>query len=342
VYDCNAERILFGENYNSKMGMASTTKIMTALIVLEHCMLNETVNIKPEWTGIEGSSMYLKADEVYTIEELLYGLLLSSGNDAAVALAAYTAGTQEKFVEYMNNKAQVLNMNNTHFENASGLNNETHYSTAFDMAKLASYAMKNEKFKKIVSTETININGKTYVNHNKLLNMLDNINGIKTGYTKMTGRCLVSSYENGLYNIVIVTLNDADDWKDHINCYKYVLENYLYTSLCEKNYIAYEANVVSGELDKVFVRYTEQFGLILTSDESDNIKFRTETTNILYAPIYESDYAGRVLFYLDDTFLKEVVLVYDASIAENVNHRNNFEKLLQFLLLNIAKIIYFW
>ena len=184
--------VLYEKNADERLGIASTTKIMTALVVLEHCALEEPVEILPEYTAVEGSSMYLRAGETYTVEELLYGLMLVSGNDAAVALACHTAGSVEAFADMMNDQARALGMTDSAFQNPNGLDAEGHYSTARDMAKLACAAMENETFRTIVSTKSTTVDGQTLVNHNRLLRSYNGAVGVKTGYTKTVGRTLVS------------------------------------------------------------------------------------------------------------------------------------------------------
>ena len=220
--------VLYEKNADERLGIASTTKIMTALVVLEHCALDEPVEILPEYTAVEGSSMYLRAGETYTVEELLYGLMLVSGNDAAVALACHTAGSVAAFADRMNDKARALGMTNSAFQNPNGLDADGHYSTARDMAKLTCAAMENETFRTIVSTRSTVVNGKTLVNHNRLLRSYDGAVGVKTGYTKTTGRTLVSCAQRGTTQFVCVTLSDPDDWNDHTHLLDWAFENYEY------------------------------------------------------------------------------------------------------------------
>ena len=185
--------VLYEKNADARLGIASTTKIMTALVVLEHCALDESVEILPEYTAVEGSSMYLCAGETYTVEELLYGMMLVSGNDAAVALACHTAGSVQAFADMMNDKARALGMTGSAFRNPNGLDAEGHYSTARDMAALTCAAMANDTFCTIVSTRSATVGGQTLVNHNRLLRSYDGAIGVKTGFTKKSGRCLASS-----------------------------------------------------------------------------------------------------------------------------------------------------
>ena len=215
VVDGQTGRVLYEKNADQQSLIASTTKIMTALIICEQCNVLDRMAIPKEAVGIEGSSMYLREGEVLTIQELLYGMMLHSGNDAAVALAIYCGGTVEGFAELMNDKAHRLGMRDTHFVNPNGLDAPGHYSTARDMAILASYAMENPIFSRTVSTKTVTVGERYLRNHNKLLWQVDGADGVKTGFTKAAGRILVSSASRQGRRIIAVTMNAPDDWNDH-------------------------------------------------------------------------------------------------------------------------------
>ena len=208
------------------MLIASTTKIMTALVAIENGTLSDTVTVKRSETLAEGSSMYLKEGEKLTLETLLYGLLLCSGNDAALAIADAVGGSQKAFVAMMNTKAKELGMKNTSFANPNGLDDKNHYSTALDMAKLARAAIQNETLVRIVSTKSVTIGGRTMTNHNKLLSYMDGCIGLKTGYTKAAGRTLVSCAVRGQQKLIAVTLQDGNDWADHELLYEYGFSKY--------------------------------------------------------------------------------------------------------------------
>ena len=193
LLDGTTGRILFEKRIDEQSLIASTTKIMTALIVCEQCNVLDRMRIPKEAVGIEGSSLYLQEGEVLTVQDLLYGLMLHSGNDAAVALAIYCGGTVEGFVELMNDKAHNLGLSGTHFANPNGLDSPGHYSSARDLATLAAYAMENPIFYQTVSTKSMKIGQRYLTNHNKLLWRVEGADGVKTGYTKAAGRILVSS-----------------------------------------------------------------------------------------------------------------------------------------------------
>ena len=210
---------------DEKRPMASTTKIMTALVVLDCCRTDAVVTVPREAVGVEGSSMYLYAGEVLTVETLLLGLLLSSANDAATALAIFTAGSVAAFADRMNEKAAALGLSGTHFVNPHGLDDPDHYTTARDLATLAAAALQNETFARMVATRTCSVpqNGTGVVryfrNHNRLLRTYEGAVGVKTGYTRKSGRCLVSAVRRGGLLLVAVTLNDPADWQDHAALY---------------------------------------------------------------------------------------------------------------------------
>ena len=212
LMDMDSGRVLYEQNARSQMLIASTTKILTALVAIRDGNLSDMVKVSREAAYTEGSSMYLKEGEELTLETLLYGLLLCSGNDAAVAVAEHVGGSVEGFVERMNETAMELGMENSSFANPNGLDDEEHYSTAYDMALLARSAMGNETLVRIASTRTVTIGGRTMTNHNKLLRLMDGCLGLKTGYTRAAGRTLVSCAERNGQRLVAVTLQDGNDW----------------------------------------------------------------------------------------------------------------------------------
>lgn len=210
VMELYTDRILHKKNAYTRMPMASTTKIMTALIILEDCDLDEIITVPDKAVGAEGSSIYLKYGEKISVKDLIYGLMLRSGNDSAAALAIHHSGTIQDFAKAMNKRAKEIGATDTNFTNPSGLPDENHYTTANDLCKIACTAMKNNTFKEIVSTKNYNGQFRSYLNKNKILNTLDGANGVKTGYTLKAGRCLVSSAQRGGMNVICVVLNCPD------------------------------------------------------------------------------------------------------------------------------------
>ena len=218
LMDADSGRLLYEKNGEKRMLIASTTKLMTALVALEQGGLQQEITVTSGHMA-EGSSMYLRPGERLTLETLLYGLLLSSGNDAALAVTECMGGAVP-FVARMNEKAAELGMENTHFANPNGLDDEAHYSTAEDMAKLAAAAMDDPVLRRVASTRTARIGGRTLTNHNKLLSRVEGCVGLKTGYTRAAGRTLVSCAERDGVRLVAVTLQDGDDWNDHASLYE--------------------------------------------------------------------------------------------------------------------------
>ncbi len=230
LYDANTDTVLFSQDSTKRLPMASTTKIMTAIVALEWGDPDEIVTIPKEAVGIEGSSCYLKEGEQFSLRSLLYALLLQSANDAATAIALHIAGSIEGFALLMNCKAAELGLADTHFDNPHGLDSETHYTTALDLARLADYCMENATFQKIWSTVTVQIplsetekadHQRTLYNHNRLLRSYPPCIGGKTGYTMRCGRCLVSAAEQNGHRLIAVTLNCRHDWTDHVRLYEY-------------------------------------------------------------------------------------------------------------------------
>lgn len=233
VIDRNTNTILYGKNENTKRKMASTTKIMTATIIIENCNLNETIEVSKKAAGTGGSRLGLKAGDKITIRDLLYGLMLCSGNDAAVALAEYAGSDIQGFAELMNKKACELGLTNTHFETPHGLDSNEHYTTAYELALLSNYALNNETFAQIVGTKnyTVTINGypKSLSNTNELLGNLDGVYGIKTGFTNGANRCLVTACKRNDMDVISVVLG-ADTKKfrtqDSIKLINYIFDNF--------------------------------------------------------------------------------------------------------------------
>ncbi len=287
VINAETRQILYKDNENKRLGMASTTKIMTAIVALENKSTQDIITVSSNAQNQEGSSIYLRAGDEVKLEDLLYGLMLNSGNDAAVAIAEGVGETTETFVRMMNEKAAELGCVNTQFKNPNGLSDPEHYSTAYDMALIMAYAMGNEEFLKIVSTKEYRIVNKdavTYLrNHNKLLWQYENCIGGKTGYTKATGRCLVSCAEKDGVRLIAVTLNDRDDWKDHKDLFNYAF----------------------GEVENVEV--IQRYEILSTK------KIRGEKINILAAegltlPLKGGRKKGLVCrIYLDETVNSEIL-----------------------------------
>lgn len=318
LVEANTGEILYEKNINEKRPIASTTKIMTALLVAENCNLEDVVEIKKEQEGIEGTSLYLKSGEKITVRTLLYGLMLRSGNDAAEALAVHTAGDIESFVTMMNEKAAELKMENTHFENPHGLPNDNHYSTAYDMARLTAYAMKNDTFREVVSTKNYTAEGRSFKNHNKLLDMNDSIDGVKTGFTKAAGRCLVSSGQEKGMRLVAVTLFDPNDWDDHLNLYKFGFDNFKNINICKEGEKIETLSIAGyGNIDVVAEKT-----LIKTVSNDRKVKTEIYLPRFKYAPIEEGDVVGEMRIIENGTVTDKINLISSREVL--IKEKENF------------------
>ena len=315
-------RVLYEKNADSQSLIASTTKIMTALVVCEQCNVLDRMRIPKEAVGIEGSSMYLREGEVLTIQELLYGLMLSSGNDAAVALAIYCGGTVEGFAELMNDKARVLGLRNTHFCNPNGLDSPGHYSTARDLATLAAYAMENPIFAKTVSTKTIRVGERYLRNHNKLLWQVEGADGVKTGYTKAAGRILVSSASRSDRRLVAVTLNAPSDWLDHSALLNGGFEGYGVKTVIQKGQILGYVQVEGGENARVELLADGDFDFALAEDEKPMVMI--PGTGFVYAPVAEGGSAGFAYVVLEGNAVGKVPVVYGDTVEQSPTEEKSF------------------
>lgn len=304
-------RVLYEKNADEHMLIASTTKIMTAIVVLEHCKLDDLVEVDSRSAGIEGSSMYLKAGESYTVEDMLYGLMLVSGNDAASALALHVADNMEDFAELMNEKAQELGMTESSFKNAHGLDEEGHYSTARDMAKLAAYCMENEDFARIAGTVSHTVGEQTLVNHNRLLREYDGCLGLKTGYTMAAGRTLVTCAERDGARYVCVTLDDPDDWDDHKSLYDWAFANYSFAEVIPAG-LSYEVPVISGAELQAGAETEGSAYALVKNGESYTTKL--ELPSFVFAPIAEGESAGRAVACSGGQEIASVRLVYSEDV----------------------------
>ena len=312
--DAATGRILYEKNADSRSLIASTTKIMTALVVCEQCNVLDRLRIPKEAVGIEGSSMYLQEGEVLTIQELLYGLMLHSGNDAAVALAIYCGGTVEGFAEMMNDKARQIGMQNSHFENPNGLDAPGHYSTARDLAMLAAYAMQNPIFSKTVSTKNITIGQRYLHNHNKLLWQVEGADGVKTGYTRAAGRILVSSALRDGRRLVAVTINAPDDWHDHAMLLEQGFSGFAHRNILQEGQIIGSLEIAGGDCGHVQLLAAEDFDYALAPDEK--VSLLIPGTGFVYAPVTAGADAGFVHVCVDGKSVGKVPLIYGATIEK--------------------------
>ncbi len=307
--------ILWQQNGDTRLSMASTTKIMTALLLCESGELDRTLVTTKQMVTVEGSSMGLLPGDTVSYRDLLYGMMLASGNDAANTTAIALGGSVGNFVSLMNKRAQSIGLKNTNFVTPSGLDSAEHYSTAEDMALLAREALKNPDFRAACSSMYATLcygnppYNRTLKNHNKLLNSYDGLIGVKTGYTKKSGRCLVTAAERGSAYLIAVTLSAPNDWSDHRNMLDYgfsvLLEQTLATDLPE-------VSVVGSEKESIGA-LTESVTLSLTREERQNLKKTIYLPRFVYAGVKKGDTVGRVEYTLN----QKTVAVSDIIAAES-------------------------
>lgn len=313
--------IIYEYNGFEEYPMASTTKIMTAVVALENSMLDEEVTVSNFAVMQEGSSAYLRHGDKIPMGELLYGLMLNSGNDAAVAVAEHVAGNISCFAEKMNEKAAEIGALNTSFKNPSGLDCDGHYTTAADLARIASYALNNEDFRKIVSTKVHKTDysaGTLYFsNHNKLLDLYEGCIGVKTGYTKKVGRCLVSAAERDGVTLVCVTLGDPDDWRDHAALLDYGFENIRWKTVLEKDKALKELKSSDGIV--IPVNCNEDFSLALCKGDESKLEIVLHTVPEVHADVETGDKLGFCEVIFDGRVIAEKDLVAGREYIKKKN-----------------------
>jgi len=324
VMDVNSNRILYYKNMDEKMAMASTTKIMTTLVAIESGRLDEKVTISKRASYMEGSSIYLREGEVHTVNDLLYAIMLRSGNDAATAVAEHIGGSAEGFAEMMNKKAREIGANNTRFANPHGLDAEGHYTTARDLALITSYALKNPLFSTIVSSKKKVMEGppsenwdRVMINKNKMLWQFDGGDGVKTGFTKKAGRCLVSSATRDGMRLVCVVLNCGPMWDESSALLEYAFKNYVKKRIVDKDSIFKVVEVRNGKERFVGVKPAEDFDLALRTDRVENIKLEAKDLKAAQAPLKKGGHAGRLEIYIDNNLLKTINLEYSESVESS-------------------------
>ena len=323
LIEAESGRVLYEQHAHTRMPMASTTKIMTALVVLETRELTETVCVDARAVGVEGSSIYLYEGEALTVEQLLHALMLSSANDAAAALAYYVAGSIEGFAALMNQKAAALGLANTQFANPHGLDAKGHYTSAFDLARLTAYALENEDFLRIVSTEKKVIplreqqGARVLRNHNKLLSSLDGCIGVKTGFTKKSGRCLVSAAEREGVRLVCVTLDCPDDWKTHTALHESGFAAYERVTLADADSFVLSLPVTGGTSGEVYLQTCTEVALTLPRNRSE-ITCTLHTPHFSYAPVKAGEPMGEAIWRMDGEIIARAPLyaMHDVQKAE--------------------------
>lgn len=332
LIESSSGEIIFEKNAHEKLPMASTTKIMTAVVALENAKPDQIVKVSPQACGVEGSSIYLVPGEELTMEQLLYALMLESANDAAAAIAIAVSGSVDAFADQMNETAARIGLTDSHFTNPHGLDNEQHYTTAADLAKLTAYAMQNQAFRKIAATRKYTIPAadgtgtRVLINHNRLLQMSDDVIGVKTGFTKRSGRCLVSAAERDGVSVIAVTLNAPDDWQDHTNLHELGFSSYETVTLAEPGEFQIEVPCPGASDGTVTLVNREPLSRCL----KNGTEFRAvvECGHMIYPPVTEGESCGQVTFVSDDKVLGSVLLYAAENIAEPEDNRSIGEKIL--------------
>ncbi len=330
VMEASTGQVVHETDADTRRPMASTTKIMTAICAIESGDLSREISVAPEAVGVEGSSVYLSTGDKVTLLDLVYALMLESANDAAAAIAIGVSGSVEEFAGLMNAKAAELGLSDTHFTNPHGLSDENHYTTARELAKITAYAMENETFREIVSTGThkINVGGtvRHLSNHNKMLRMYDGAVGVKTGFTKASGRCLVSAAQRDGMTLIAVTLSAPDDWADHTAMLDMGFASLSMEKLIEAGESAMIVPCIGGEKTEFIIKNRDELSLILPRRERE-ITRRVILPRYFYAPVEAGETVGKIEFYDGDTLLGEVPLFAEESVLKTEYKQNIFWKI---------------
>ncbi len=315
--------VVYSKNMNDKLSMASTTKIMTAILALEYGAVDKMRTVTDDMIAVEGSSIGLQNGDEISLKTLVKGMLLESGNDAANAVAHIVGGNIPTFVAMMNRKAKEIGMNSTSFETPSGLDGKNHYTTAYDMAILGAYAIKNPEFRSICEDKSDVVYygnppyRRVFRNHNKLLDFYEGAFGIKTGFTKKSGRCLVSAVEKDGKILIAVTLNASDDWNDHIKMYNYAFDMVNSVKLtCDLS--AIKLNVVGGTKNAASLSQACEINYT-TLNSKLNYTYKIYIKQFEYAPINKGAVIGKVEFYHKEQKIGETSI----CTTETVNIKNS-------------------
>ena len=326
LYCLDTDEVVYASNEGKRLPMASTTKIMTAVVVLENADLEDIVTVPQSAVGVEGSSAYLMKDEKISIKDLLYAMMLESANDAAAVLALSVGGDMDSFVSMMNDKASEIGMTDTHFVNPHGLDDEQHYSTAYDMALLCDYAMNNDDFAVITGSYRYETENRLFVNHNRLLKTCDGVIGGKTGFTKRSGRCLVSVAKRDGVSMCAVTLNDPNDWKDHKSMYDAAFD--MYESVILKGG-EYSIPVINGNGDSVTVSAPD-LSIVIGKGISDGIETKVCHDRFLYAPVNKNETVGYLLYLDNGTEIARTELKAARDILQ-IKKKTFIERIISFI-----------
>jgi D-alanyl-D-alanine carboxypeptidase (penicillin-binding protein 5/6) len=338
LMDAKTGQVLYNKNMNERSAPASTTKIMTAILAVESGRMDDIVKVSVRAAATRGSSMYLYPGQLISLRELVTGLLLRSGNDAAVAIAEHLAGSVEAFAEMMNRKAALLGAVNSHFRNPHGLSTPGHYSSAYDLALLARHALSNQLFADIVSTKETTIEwldrkGRerdvNLRNTNKLLWMLEEADGVKTGTTNEAGPCLVSSATRGNHKLLAVVLHDHSRWYDSMQLLKYGFENWDLYDFAYRGDVLAAIPVEYGLAESVDAMVSEPAALVVTAADYSQVTVEVDLPEKIKAPVYQGQKLGEIVFYIRDKAVKTV----DVVATKDVDERTIIKTFLQYLML---------
>jgi D-alanyl-D-alanine carboxypeptidase/D-alanyl-D-alanine carboxypeptidase (penicillin-binding protein 5/6) len=311
LYEPTTKNTIYSKNPDKRLGMASTTKIMSAIVALENSNPDDIVTVDDRAIGVEGSSIYIEHGESFKMIDLIYAMMLQSANDASEAIAYHIAGDIDNFSRLMNEKAEELGLCDTHFENPHGLDAENHYTTARELAVIASYALENESFRNISQStkKEITSSNKTRIllNHNKLLKFEDGCIGVKTGFTKKSGRSLVGACERNGIRLISVTINAPDDWNDHKKLFNYGYSLLEKVSVAEPEDYSFRVPVLSSENEYVTVKNLDSAEFILSKYDK-KIEKRIVLPRYLVAPVNSGDAVGKIIYYKDGKIIGELKL----------------------------------
>lgn len=334
VIEKDSKRILYSKNQNLQLPMASTTKIMTAITVLNNCQdLNSYIQVDDCAIGVEGTSIYLRKGETIKIKDLLYGLMLRSGNDAATALACHVGGSVDGFANKMNELAQQIGATNSHFANPHGLDNKEHYTTAYDLALITAYALNNPVFKEIVSTKShvipeTNISDKRYLtNKNRLLSSLDGCCGVKTGFTSKAGRCLVSAVERNNFTTICVVLNCGPMFEESADLLNLSQSEFKNVKIIDKNQEIFNEYIIDKNEGRLYLYTEEDFYFPLAQNEFKNLKL---LCNVKLDNANKGDNVGEIQIFFNEQLIKSLKLFT----------MNKIDKLIDSKTLTISELLW--
>lgn len=324
VIDQNSGRVLYGKNETKVLAMASTTKIITAIVAIENGNLKDEVIVSKKAAAVSGSSAGLKEGEKVSLEELVFGLMMKSGNDAAVAIAEHIGkGKVENFIDLMNKKALSIGLYNTHFITPHGLDAEGHYTTAVDLAKITAYALKNEVFQKVSSCRSI-VSGESgefnrgYNNINKFLFKVPDADGVKTGYTGNAGKCLVASIRHPQGRYIAVTLNSGDRWSDCENLVNYAKENYEHIKVSKDEISIKPLKVLGGEEKTLTAAINEEIYFPVLKNEKESIETKVEIPLVTFSPVSNGDHLGNLLININGKTLSTYPITSTKDILNKI------------------------